>query len=108
MTAAKPRRVVVVDDTLRQTLAVIAGGKLMLQMDRQRRKIQKTVNVDRVLEGRHLEHALRRARRWMRKPHGRAPRHIAVFLAALHKTCPAEFAASALQVREMKENAHGK
>ncbi len=95
-----PKRVVVVDDTLRVTQGVIQNGKLMLYEDRQHRRAQHRVNVARVLEGRHLEHALRRARRWMRKPHGRAPGHIAVFLAAFHKVDPAGFKAMVKEVRE--------
>lgn len=94
-----PKRVVVVDDTLRATQGMIVGGKLMLYQDRQRRRTQRRVSVSRVLEGRHLEHALRRARRWMRKPRGRAPGHIAVFLAAFHKADPVGFKAMVKEAR---------
>ena len=90
-----PERVVVVDASLRATQGVVRGGRLMLYRDRQRRKVQRRVDTARVLAGRHLEHALRRARRWMKKPCGRAPRHIAVFLAALHKVDPEGFKAAA-------------
>ncbi len=88
-----PKCVTVVDDTLRATQGMVVNGKVIFYQDRQRRKVQHRVSVARVLEGRHLEHALRRARRWMRKPRGRAPGHIAVFLAAFHKVDPAGFKA---------------
>ncbi len=87
------KRVVVMDDTLRATKEFVKDGKVVLYLDRQRHRVQQQVSVPRVLEGRHLEHALRRARRWMRKPRGRAPGHIAVFLAAFHKADPTGFKA---------------
>ncbi len=92
-TKHKRKRVVVTDNTLRRTAGVIQNNQLMLYQDRQHRKVQQTTTVERVLEGRHLEHALKRARRWMRKPRGRAPGHIAIFLAALHKVDPEGFKA---------------
>ena len=105
------RRVVIVDDTLCHNASVLrrdgAGFVRLLMVKHNRgdtvelpvgerkfghRQAQHTVRVERVLEGRHLEHALRRARRWMRRPRrGGAPRHIALFLAALHRTDPAGF-----------------
>ncbi len=90
-----PGRVVVTDDTLRRTEGVIRDGRVAFHVDRQKRRVQQTVRVERVLEGRHLEHALGRARRWMRKPRGRAPGHIAMFLAALYKVDPDGFKTAA-------------
>lgn len=81
-----PERVLVADGSQRVTQGVIRDGKMAIYEDRQHRRVQRQVIKDHVLEDRHLEHALRRARRWLSKPrNGRPPGHIAVFIAALKK-----------------------
>ena len=85
-------RVVITDDTLRATKARILSGRLHFLVDRQGRKTQETGTAVRVLEGRHLEHALRRAARYMRRPRqGRPPRHILLFMSAFRKADPEGF-----------------
>ncbi len=93
--APMPGRVVVYDDSLRQTQGMVADGRLLFVKDRQHRKIQDVTSIARVLEGRPLEHAIRRARRWLHRPRNRRPPgHIALFLAAFHKADPAGFEAA--------------
>ncbi len=81
-----PESVLVTDGSQRVTQGVIRDGRMVLYENRQYRRVQRQVVKDHLFEGRHLEHALRRARRWLRKPRrGRPPGHIAVFLAVLRK-----------------------
>lgn len=99
-----PGSVTVVDDALRNTRAVVRDGKMTFPVDRQRRRLQDTVRVERVLEGRHLEHALKRARRWIRNRSRECPpEQIAVFLAAFRKADPAGFAAAVEEARALHE-----
>ncbi len=106
-------RVTIKDDTLRRNAVIMvtpeiranfarAGRPLansvrfLPAIDRKGRKVQETVTVVRVLEGTHLDHALRRARRFMRSRRFRTrgngvPRHLALFMAAFHKVDPEGF-----------------
>lgn len=89
--------VTIIDDTLRRNRAELdslTGWQLM--KDRHGKQIQDVIRVAKVLEGAHLEHAVKRARRWMSKPgRGGAPRHIALFMAAFHKWDQKGFAEAA-------------
>ena len=97
-------RVTVIDDTLRATQGIVRGKELMLYQDRQHRRVQRTVSVERMLEGRHLEHALRRARRWIRNRSGESPSgQMAVFLAAFRKADPVGFEAAVEEARALHE-----
>lgn len=106
-------RVVIKDDTLRRNAVLMitpamreeaakagrpipASTKFVLGKDRQGRQVQETVVVDRVLEGAHLLHAVKRAKRFIRSKGYRQrghtpPRHIALFMAAFHKADPEAF-----------------
>lgn len=106
-------RVTIKDDTLRANGVMVitpqmrdeaakagrpipSNVRFLLAKDKQGRQIQKAVTVERVLEGEHLDHALRRARRYMRsrrfrRPGSGVPRHIALFMAALAKVDPEGF-----------------
>jgi hypothetical protein len=73
-------------------------GKLhryLLAKDRHGRQVQRTVHREHVFEGAHLENAVRRAKRFMRsdrfRREGRVPRHIALAMAAFHKSDPKGF-----------------
>lgn len=63
--------------------------------DRQGRQVQEKIGVRRSLEGPHLEHAVRRVKRWMRGSRHRAgeqaPGHILIFMAAWHELDPKAF-----------------
>lgn len=65
--------------------------------DKSGRQMQETITVERVLDGAHLEHAVRRAKRWIRSKRfrtpgkGGMPHHIAIFMAAFHKADPEGF-----------------
>lgn len=108
------KRVTVVDDTLRANeIQVVTpqmcvdhlkkrgrpfppGTRFLLVKDRQGRQVQRIVRVVHVYEGRHLEHAVRRAKRWMRGPRFSgsltgAPRHINLAMAAFFKADPEGF-----------------
>lgn len=106
------KSVTVVDDTLRRNAAQVvtpevranyllehrrvlpASTKYLLMKDRRGRQIQETVRVQHVFEGRYLEHAVRRAKRWMRGPRfrsGGAPHHIAMAMAAFSLAYPIDF-----------------
>ncbi len=99
-----PKRVVIVDDTLRTTRGVIQDGKLMLYQDPQRRKVQQQISVPRVLADGHLEHALKRARRWIRNGSGRLPSgQMRIFLAAFYKADPTGFEAAVEEARALHE-----
>jgi len=104
-------KVVITDDTLRrnsvQTVTqetranfAMAGNplpddvKILPLKDRSGRQIQETVCVDHVYEGRVLDLAVIRAKRWMRSgkfPGTGAPHHIALAMAAFHKADPEGF-----------------
>lgn len=75
-------------------VANAAVGDLLPYKDQYGRVIQNVVKVTETYEGARLEHAIRRARRFLRsvknKPRG-APRHIAKFLAVYHKADPDGF-----------------
>lgn len=93
-------RVEIVDDTGRNTLGRSNGGQMMMARDRQGRRVQEKTRTVHVFEGRHLDLAVLRARRWIRNSHRRrdgirgAPKHIALKLAAFHKASPVDFGAA--------------
>ena len=95
-------KVEIVDDTGRNTLGGIGAGKfgrpqMMMSQDRQGRRLQDKAHTTHVFEGRRLDLAVLRARRWIRNSHKRrdgirgAPKHIALKLAAFHKAYPVSF-----------------
>ncbi len=90
-------KILVTDDTLRETAGVLTGGLrpgFRPFVDRQNRKIQRHVSVTHVFEGANLERAIRRARRHIRSPRfkrGGAPHHVALAMAAFHRADPEGF-----------------
>lgn len=106
------KKVTILDDTLcqnvihvvtprmREQLAMIGqplpdGLRFFTAKDECGRMIQEPVTVKRVFEGRHLEIAVKRAKRWMhnrrKTMNKRPPRHIALAMAAFHKIDPKGF-----------------
>lgn len=104
-------RVEIVDDTLRANRVQVVTNAYRLSYLRAHgrplpdsvrfltvrahgRQVQDVVRTTHVFEGARLEHAVRRARRWIRGPRFRtagAPHHIALYLAAFHKADPDGF-----------------
>lgn len=69
-------------------------GTFLPHRDDQRRQVQAVVKHIFVFEGAHLDHAIKRARRFIRSRRlGNAPAHIARMLAAYHKHDPEAFKA---------------
>ena len=100
-------KVEIVDDTDRNTIGradnSLAGRDpvMMMARDRQGRRLQDKAHTVHVFEGRYLDLAILRARRWIRNAHKRrlggirnAPKHIALKLAAFHKVDPDGFKAA--------------
>ena len=104
------RKVRVIDDTLRANAVEVVTpqmrvdhlkkhGRLLLASvvlvkDRQHRQIQRVENSEHVYEDKHLQEAVRRAKRWMRSdkfPKVGAPHHIALAMAAFHAADPDGF-----------------
>jgi len=92
-------RVVPLTDDLRKTLQD-SGAYVPLNMrywpiqDKYGAQVQDKHAVDFVYKGKHLEHAVKRARRWMTSHPGNmnAPTHIKRFMAVLQKVDPSGFA----------------
>ncbi len=107
----KNKRVVVVDDTLRQNMATLithemrleafrVGASLplsqhyILSKDPQKRQLQRVVARKHVYEGPRLEAAIRRAMRWIRSRGvqcGDAPHHIRLAMTAFKTAQPKRF-----------------
>lgn len=108
------KSVTVLDDTCKRNAIVRVTSDLRERLRRQGRpvpnhimwlpakdqfgrQVQETVTIERVLDGAHLEHAVRRAKRWIRSKRfripgkGGMPHHIAIFMAAFHKADPKGF-----------------
>ena len=100
----------VIDDTLRANVVEVVtpqmrvdhlkkhgcllSASVVLVKDRQHRQVQRVENLEHVYEGRRLEEAVRRAKRWMRSakfPKIGAPHHVALAMAAFHKADPVGF-----------------
>ncbi len=105
------KRVTVVDDTLRENVAIIltnamrmeafrAGASLpltqrfVMSRDQQGRQLQRAVKRKHVYEGPRLEVAIRRAMRWIRSRGircGDAPHHIGLAMATFKAAQPKRF-----------------
>ena len=100
-------RVVVQDDTYRENVVTVVTpwmahnnpflkvGSVLRTLDGNHNQVQNTVTVEHEFEGRHLELAVRRAKRFIRANKtgkvGTAPKHIALKMAAFSLADPDGF-----------------
>lgn len=100
-------RVVVQDDTYRENVVTVVTpwmahnnphlkvGSILRTLDGNRNQVQNTLTVEHVFEGRCLELAMRRAKRFIRAKRngkvGTAPKHIALKMAAFSLADPDGF-----------------
>lgn len=95
-------RIAVIDDSFRETQGLADGRHYV---DRQGHKIQKAVRSTKVYEGKQVEIAVKRAKRWLRRGPEKSvlnpPRQIQYALAVFSKADPKGYA-------EAAEAAHAK